>query len=251
VEGFDVPKQAKLVKRTIDLDGCWRPVRRRRPQTKAIIDRYAKPSEQCAREAAETLPGRNGVVAMVPIFGELAFNAVLSHRTYSLADVVMRTNEDQVIGVIEEMPDRINFRRCCRLMGAQRVETDHHDAIDTVEPAIERRHCAIIGDAFDLNDRTARQRFGLFGEGLEIRFLDVVQKARDALIDMAAIRQAFECRVKKSAQFEYRWKAIVDDKERRTGLRGSAPCEIEKYLSTAHPYLILFIGDLLERVKAC
>ena len=41
VEGFDVPKQAKLVKRTIDLDRCWYPVRRRRrPQTEAIIDGY-------------------------------------------------------------------------------------------------------------------------------------------------------------------------------------------------------------------
>ena len=149
----------------------------------------------------------------------------------------MGTNEDQVIGIVEEMPDRVDFRRGCCLIGAQRVEADHHDAIDPVERAIERGHCAIIGDAFDLNDRMARQRFGLFGKDLEIWFLDVVQKASDALIDMATVRQRLKFRVKKSAQFEHRWKAIVDDDERCTGLRWSAPREIEKYLSIAHLYL--------------
>ena len=80
VEGFDVPKQAELVKRTIYLDGRWRPVRSGRwPQTEAIIDGYAEPSQQCARKAAETLPGRNAMVAMVAIFRELAFDALLSH----------------------------------------------------------------------------------------------------------------------------------------------------------------------------
>jgi hypothetical protein len=238
VEGLDIPKQPKLVKRSISLDRCRHPVRRRRrPQTEAIIDGYTEPSQQCACEAAETLSGWNAMVAMVPIFGELVLNAVLSHRAHCFSDVVMGTNEDQVIGVIEEMPDRIDFRLGCSLIGAQRVEADHHDAIDASERAIERRHCAIIGDAFDLNDRMSRQSFGLFGKGLEIRFLDVVQKTGDALIDMGAIRQTFEFRVKKSAQLEDRWKAIFDNGKWCTDLTWSAPREIEKYPSSAHLYL--------------
>jgi len=238
VEGFDVPKQAELVKRTIYLDGRWRPVRSGRwPQTEAIIDGYAEPSQQSAREAAETLPRRNAMVAMVAIFGELEFKAILFHRTRGFSDVVMGTNEDHVIGVIEEMPDRLDFRRGCHLIGAQRVEADHYDGINAGERAVERRHCSIISDAFDLNDLMARLRFGLLGKGLEVRFLNVVQKAGDALINMAAIRQTFEFRLKKSAQLENRWKAIFDDREWCTGLCRSAPSEIEKYLSTAHPYL--------------
>ena len=79
VEGFDVPKQAKLIKSSIDLDGRRRPIRRRRrPQAEAILDGYAEPGQQCSREAAETLPRRNCMVAMVPIFGELALKALLS-----------------------------------------------------------------------------------------------------------------------------------------------------------------------------
>jgi hypothetical protein len=41
------------------------------------------------------------MVAVVPIFGELAFNAVLSHRTLGFSDIVMGTNENQVIGIVE------------------------------------------------------------------------------------------------------------------------------------------------------
>ena len=146
----------------------------------------------------------------------------------------MGTNEDQVIRVIEELPDRLDFCSACRLPGAQRVEADDYDAIDAVEPAIERRHCAIIGDALALNDLVVRQRFGLFGEGLEIRFLDVIQKAGDALINLAGIRQSFEFWIKETAQLENRGKAIIDHGERSTGFRSTAPREIKKYLSTAH-----------------
>jgi hypothetical protein len=235
IEGIDIPQQSQLVKSTINLDVRRRPLRGRRgPQTEAIFDRYAEPSQQGAREAAETLPGRNGVVAMVPMFGDLAFNAILSHRTRSFSDVVMGTNEDQVIRVIEEMPDRLNFHSGCRLSGAQRVEADDYDAIDAHERAIERRPCAIICDAFDLNELVACQCLGLFGEDLEIRFLDVIQKACDTLINLAGIRQLLEIWIKETPQLENRWEAIIDDGEWRAGFRWAAPGEIEKYPSTAH-----------------
>ena len=129
------------------------------------------------------------MVPVVSMFGKLSFSAILAHRLGNFADIVMGTNEDEVIGVIEEMFDRLDFRRACCLTGAQRVETNDYDAIDAVERAIEGRHCAIIGDAFDLNDFVARQRFRLFGEGLEIRLLDVVQKSADSLINFVAVRQ--------------------------------------------------------------
>jgi hypothetical protein len=148
---------------------------------------------------------------------------------------MMGTNEDQVIGVIEEMPDRLHFRRACRLSGAERIEADDHNAVDTVERDIERRHCARIVYALDLNDLAARQPLGLFGKRLEIRLLDEIQKAGDALIGLIAIRQSFELGVKEPAQLENRWKTIVNHGKWRAGLRWTAPGEIEKYLSTAHP----------------
>jgi hypothetical protein len=118
----------------------------------------------------EGLPGRNAQIAMVPIFGELALSTVLSHRTRDLSDIVMRANEEQMIGVIKEMSDRLHFRRGCRLIGSERIEADYHDAIDAGESPVERCHCAIIGDAFNLKDRPPGQRLGLLDEGLEIRF---------------------------------------------------------------------------------
>jgi hypothetical protein len=178
------------------------------------------------------------MVAVVPIFGELPFSTVFSHRiTGGFSDVVMGTNEDQVIGVIEEMPDRLHFRRGCRLFGAEGVKADYHDGIDAGKSAIERGHRAIISDAFDLNDRIACQRLGLFDESLENWFLNMVQKAGDALIELAAVRQPFKFRKKEPAQLEDRWKPIVDYRKWCTSLGRTAAAEIEKYMSCPHPHL--------------
>jgi hypothetical protein len=136
---------------------------------------------------------------MMPIFGELTLNAALRHRTLCLSDIVMGTNEDQVIRIIEEMPHSLDFRRGCRLASAERIEADYDNAIDAVERAIERRHGTVITGAFDLNDLMTRQSFGLFGKSLKVRFLDVVQEARDALVNLGAIRQAFELWVEEPA----------------------------------------------------
>lgn len=39
------------------------------------------------------------MVAVVPIFDDLAFNAVLPHRTCTFSDVVMGANENKVIWI--------------------------------------------------------------------------------------------------------------------------------------------------------
>jgi hypothetical protein len=168
--------------RTINLGGSRRPVSGGRgTQTEAIFDGDSEPRQQSARNPPETLPGRNGVVALRP---------------------------------------------ACRLAGAKRVEADYHDGIDAIERAVKRGHGTIIANALDFSDLMTREGFRLFREGLEIRLLNVVQKAGDALIDAAAIRKTFEFWVKNSAQLENSWKAIVDDVEWCTSLRWAAPREI-------------------------
>jgi hypothetical protein len=235
VEACDLPKQPTLVESSVNLDRCGRPVRRRRrPQTEAILDRHSEPSQQRPREAAETLAGRNGPVTVVLVFSDLPIETSLPPRirvlsgTYGLSDIMMRTNEDHVVGVIQEIPDRLDFGRACRLLGAERVEADDHNTIDALEDTIERGHCAIIVDAFDLNDLAPGQRFGLFGEHLEIRLLNVVQKTRNALIDLVGIRELFEFRVEEPTQFENCRKTIVDDGKRRSRFRWTAPGKVEK-----------------------
>jgi hypothetical protein len=57
------------------------------------------------------------------------------------------------------------------------------------------------------------------------------------LINLVSVRQFLEFWVKEPAQLENRRKAIVDDGQWRAGLRWTAPSEIKKYLSTAHPHL--------------
>jgi hypothetical protein len=120
------------------------------------LDLPAEPSQQSAREAAKTLSGRNAVIAMVPIFGELTLDAVLPYRTPCFSDVVMRTNKDQPVGVVEEKANGLDFRRGSRLASAERIETDYYNAIDAVEHGIERRRCTLIAGAFDLNDLMTR-----------------------------------------------------------------------------------------------
>ncbi len=240
VKGIDLPKQAKVVPLTLNLDGCRCAIRRRRrSQTEAVLNRYAEPTQQRPRETPESLSGRDAMVTVVTKFRELEFTVLLYARALRLSDVVMGTNENQVIGMVEEAFDRLYFRRGCSLIGAQRVEADHDDAIDTVEGAIESRQGAIIGDAFDLYDRMAGQKLGLFGKGLEIGFLYMVQKSGDTLVDGVVVRQHFEFWIKKPAQLEYGGKAIFDDTQSGTGLRWTAPREIEKEMTSDHSGMLM------------
>jgi hypothetical protein len=57
--------------------------------------------------------------------------------------------------------------------------------------------------------------------------LDVIEEARDPLISVGGVRELLELRIEEPAQLEHRWKAIVDDSERRAGLSRAAPGKIE------------------------
>jgi hypothetical protein len=102
-EILDTPKQVLRVKAVIDLGRRRSPVGGcSRPQAKAIFDWHAKPGEQRAREAAETLTGRNGGIAMVQVFYDLSRFTILRCRVRGLPDVMMWTDKDQMIGIVEK-----------------------------------------------------------------------------------------------------------------------------------------------------
>jgi hypothetical protein len=132
---------------------------------------------------------------MVEVFCDLSQFTILPCRVCDLPDVMMWTDKDQMIGIVEESSACLNLRpppgRNQRLVELR---------FDTSSPTRP-------------DDRAARQCFGLLNESQEIRLLDVVEEARDPLIDMVAIRQPLEFRIEEPAQLEYRWKAIVDDGE--------------------------------------
>ena len=110
-------------------------------------------------------------------------------RVRRFADVVVGTHEDQMVGIFEKAPDRLDFRRGRRLIGAERVEADDNDGVGVRnQRCVEQRLGSVVAHAFGLDDGIPRQCFGLFGEGGEIRLLDVVEEAADARIDTVAAR---------------------------------------------------------------
>ncbi|MEJ1958251.1 MAG: hypothetical protein WDM70_01345 [Nitrosomonadales bacterium] len=53
-------------------------------------------------------------------------------RVGGFADVVMGTDEDQMIGIIEELPDCLDFHAIYYLPGPERVETDDNNGVDVL-----------------------------------------------------------------------------------------------------------------------
>ncbi len=127
------------------------------------------------------------------MLGELPVGTVLLHTIFDLADIVMGTDEDEVVGIGEEAPDRLHFSAGRCLIGPERIEADDDDGIDMLDQRIiEERPHAIIALTLDLDDGIACQFLGQRGEGREIGLLDVIQEAGDALIDVRAVRQRLE-----------------------------------------------------------
>ncbi len=220
IESVDAMQQAEHVEGTVDLGRRRSPVGSRSgPQAEAIVDRHAEPGKQRPREATKPLPRGNSVIAMVQIFDDLSIDTFLSRRVVGFADVVMGTDEDQMIGIVEEPPDGLDLHGSGLLPGPERIEADDDKGIDALNQGIvERRLEAAIVDTFDLDDTIARQLFGELGEGKEVRFLNVIEKSGDTLLDMVSIRQTLEFRIENPSQLENRRKAIFDDREWRASL---------------------------------
>jgi hypothetical protein len=213
----------------IDLDWRRSPVDGySRTQAKAVFDRHSEPGKQRSREATETPAWGNAGVTMMQVLGNLSIFTLLSCRVRGFPDVMVGTHEDQMIGMIEEVPDRLDFGLGSRVTGSERVEADDHDGVGVRNRRIvERCFDPSIAHTFDLDDGIARQCFSLFGESGEIRLLDVVEETPDTRIDIVAARQTLELRIEKPAQLEYRWKAIVNHGEWRSGLCRATPGKIE------------------------
>ncbi|MGD0104121.1 MAG: hypothetical protein ABSC06_08800 [Rhodopila sp.] len=229
IETLDASKQAQHVNGMIDLDRCRSPVvGYGRTQAKAVFDRHPEPGQQRSRESAESLAWGNAGVAMVPVLGDLPVFSFLSRRVRGFPDVMVGTDEDQMIGTIKEAPDRLDFGVSRRLTGSEGVEADDHDGVGVGNQRIVQR-CfgSIVAHAFDLDDGIAGQCFGLFGESGEIRLLDMVEETPDTLIDVVAARQALKLLIEEPAQLEHRGKATVNHGEWRACFCRATPGEIE------------------------
>ncbi len=241
VERPDPAQQAQPVERAVDLDGRGSAVGGHgRTQAEAVFDRHAEPGEQAAREAAEALARRNAGIAMVQMLGDLPVLAGLPGGLRGFPDVMMRADEDRMIGIVEEAPDRRDFRLGRHLAGAEGVEADDDDGVRVRNCCVvEQRRGAVLVHAFDLDDGMLGQRAGQLGESGEIRLLDVVEEASDALIDIAAVRQALISGIEEPAQLEDRREAIFDDGQWRARLRRMAPGKIEENATVGHLWLPL------------
>ena len=170
------------------------------------------------------------------MFCNLPLFTILPRCVCCLPDVMMWTDEDKMIGIVEKSSDCLYLGLSRHLSGAEGVEADNDDGIDVRnQRLVELPFDTVVAHPFDLDHRVAGQCFGLLNKSREVRLLDVIEETTDTLIEMAAIRQSLELRVEKPTQFKYRWKAIVNDSEWRPGLCRAAPGEVEKDSTIGHP----------------
>jgi hypothetical protein len=76
----------------------------------------------------------------------------------------------------------------------------------------------------------ARQR----REPGEVRPLHVIEKAADALVDVARIQERLELGIEQPSELEERREPTVDLGERRVRLAGSTPRKLDRHASCAH-----------------
>jgi hypothetical protein len=194
IEGLDPSQQAEDVKRAIDLDGCRPAVRRGGgAQAETVLDRHAKTGQHGACEATEALPGWDATVAVVHVLGDLAIATLLPRRIRDITDVVVRTDKEDMVGVVEKALDRFDLFGRRLLIRAKGIEADHDDGVGAADQrVVEPLLGTLIADALDLYGLATGLGFGQFSKRREVRLLDVVEKARDALIYAGRIRKAFK-----------------------------------------------------------
>jgi hypothetical protein len=78
---------------------------------------------------------------------------------------VMWTDEDEMVGIVEERANGGDFFGACGLPRAQGIEADDDERVDITEHMIQRRLRAIVGDTFDFENRMAGLGSHLFGKG--------------------------------------------------------------------------------------
>ena len=82
---------------------------------------------------------------------DLALQLLAFRQVRNIADVVMRADEGEMVGLSEERAERFDFRASRFLSRSKRVETDDDQRIDAFKKTrIERRERPVVGDTLDL-----------------------------------------------------------------------------------------------------
>jgi hypothetical protein len=93
------------------------------------------------------------------------------------------------------------------------VEADHDNGVEAGgHRFIQEGLGSVVCDALHDFENAPSIDFSLFGEGHEIRLLDVIQEATNTLVHLVRIRKAFEFRIERPQLFKDRRKSIVDDR---------------------------------------
>jgi hypothetical protein len=73
----------------------------------------------------------------------------------NVADLMVRTDEQRVIGIVEKRADSRDLGVAGLLPGPRGIEADNNERIDAGEERAVQRTCAGIGAALGLPDRMA------------------------------------------------------------------------------------------------
>src|SRR5262249_18007724 len=160
-------------------------------------------SQERACEAAEALLRRYGLVAMMQEVRYLPLHAFIVRQVGHVADVMVRADEGDMVGVGEKAAHGFDLGSAGVLAGAERVEADD----EARTGGTERRRVglgarAVIGPPLDFGHRTASLPAGLFDERGEVFLHDVIKKAGDALVEARRIRERLESRIEHPPTFE-------------------------------------------------
>jgi hypothetical protein len=165
-----------------------------------------------------------------------------------VADVVMRANEDHVVRIVEEAAKRVELAHARTLAGSHRVEADDDERIGRFEQrSVERSLRAVIEDALDFRDGIPASLARLGEETGEVRFLHVVEKASDALVNVARVGERLELGIEQPTKLEDRGKSVRDLRKRRGRLAWSTPREVHGHTSIVHAHRGESLGEVCRQ----
>src|ERR1700722_18594164 len=95
-------------------------------------------------EIAERLPCRDGWIAVVMEFEFPPRQSFALGQFVGIADVMVRADEERVVGIVEKRPDSADLRVAGLLLRPVRVEADDDERIDAGEKfGIERAQTSV------------------------------------------------------------------------------------------------------------